>query len=149
MNQKSSRSYTIFSVTMIQHKFISNTGGGSRSITPEISELKSGIRSLSRSSSRLSNKKSDDSSSEWISVTSKFHFVDLAGSERDRVKEGISINSGLLALGNIIFALGRETLSFQYQSRLKRSSIPLLINMALNHSNQNHKDLEALKDQLT
>ncbi|KAG8907187.1 hypothetical protein FRB99_005159 [Tulasnella sp. 403] len=50
----------------------------------------------------------------WVTVTSKFHFVDLAGSERlkrtaavgDRIKEGISINSGLLALGNVISALG-------------------------------------------
>ncbi|KAI9493157.1 hypothetical protein BDB00DRAFT_387132 [Zychaea mexicana] len=49
--------------------------------------------------------------------TSKFHFVDLAGSERlkrtnaqgDRAKEGIAINSGLLALGNVISALGDET----------------------------------------
>ncbi|RIB19736.1 P-loop containing nucleoside triphosphate hydrolase protein [Gigaspora rosea] len=114
MNQKSSRSHAIFSVTMIQHKFMSNTGGGSRSMTPEIPELKSGIRPPSRSSSRLSNKRSDDGSGEWTSVTSKFHFVDLAGSERlkktgtvgDRVKEGISINSGLLALGNVISALG-------------------------------------------
>lgn len=47
-------------------------------------------------------------------LTSKLHFVDLAGSERlkrtqaqgDRVKESISINSGLLALGNVISALG-------------------------------------------
>ncbi|KAI8354517.1 P-loop containing nucleoside triphosphate hydrolase protein, partial [Mortierella sp. GBAus27b] len=45
---------------------------------------------------------------------SKFHFVDLAGSERlkrtsaigDRAKEGISINAGLHALGNVISALG-------------------------------------------
>ncbi|KAG8884235.1 hypothetical protein FRB97_004740 [Tulasnella sp. 331] len=50
----------------------------------------------------------------WVTVISKFHFVDLAGSERlkrtaaagDRIKEGISINSGLLALGNVISALG-------------------------------------------
>ncbi|KAF4662139.1 Kinesin-like protein kif21b [Perkinsus chesapeaki] len=43
----------------------------------------------------------------------KFHFVDLAGSERikrtmatgNRLKEGIHINSGLLALGNVICAL--------------------------------------------
>ncbi len=48
--------------------------------------------------------------SELIVVTSKFNMVDLAGSERlkrtaaqgDRMKEGISINSGLLALGNVI-----------------------------------------------
>lgn len=47
-------------------------------------------------------------------LASKLHFVDLAGSERlkrtqakgDRVKESISINSGLLALGNVISALG-------------------------------------------
>uniref|UniRef100_A0A7N8WW91 Kinesin family member 21A n=1 Tax=Mastacembelus armatus TaxID=205130 RepID=A0A7N8WW91_9TELE len=46
--------------------------------------------------------------------STKFHFVDLAGSERlkrtgatgDRAKEGISINCGLLALGNVISALG-------------------------------------------
>ncbi|CAO1620711.1 unnamed protein product [Sympodiomycopsis kandeliae] len=50
----------------------------------------------------------------WVTVTSKFHFVDLAGSERlkrtaaqgERAKEGISINAGLHALGNVISALG-------------------------------------------
>ncbi|XP_065601717.1 kinesin-like protein KIF27 [Cyrtonyx montezumae] len=47
-------------------------------------------------------------------IASKFHFVDLAGSERvtktgntgERFKESIQINSGLLALGNVISALG-------------------------------------------
>ena len=47
---------------------------------------------------------------------SKFHFVDLAGSERakrtkaegQQFKEGIDINKGLLALGNVISALGDE-----------------------------------------
>ncbi|KAM9854654.1 kinesin-like protein KIF21A isoform 3-T3 [Aulostomus maculatus] len=51
---------------------------------------------------------------EYETLTAKFHFVDLAGSERlkrtgatgDRAKEGISINCGLLALGNVISALG-------------------------------------------
>uniref|UniRef100_A0A8C5HW72 Kinesin motor domain-containing protein n=1 Tax=Gouania willdenowi TaxID=441366 RepID=A0A8C5HW72_GOUWI len=51
------------------------------------------------------------------SIVSKFHLVDLAGSERqkktkaegDRLKEGISINRGLLALGNVISALGEES----------------------------------------
>uniref|UniRef100_A0A182J473 Uncharacterized protein n=1 Tax=Anopheles atroparvus TaxID=41427 RepID=A0A182J473_ANOAO len=46
-------------------------------------------------------------------VKSKFHLVDLAGSERpkktqatgDRFKEGVKINQGLLALGNVISAL--------------------------------------------
>ncbi|XP_041359286.1 chromosome-associated kinesin KIF4A-like isoform X2 [Gigantopelta aegis] len=57
-------------------------------------------------------------------VRSKFHLVDLAGSERakrtqaegERFKEGININKGLLALGNVISALGDET--------QKRSHIP-------------------------
>ncbi|KAG6854726.1 hypothetical protein C0991_002439 [Blastosporella zonata] len=56
----------------------------------------------------------DEEPGEWVTVVSKFHFVDLAGSERlkrtaaagERIKEGISINSGLLALGNVISALG-------------------------------------------
>ncbi|RVE63542.1 hypothetical protein OJAV_G00137280 [Oryzias javanicus] len=51
------------------------------------------------------------------SIVSKFHLVDLAGSERqkktkaegDRLKEGISINRGLLCLGNVISALGDES----------------------------------------
>ncbi|KIK91754.1 hypothetical protein PAXRUDRAFT_830557 [Paxillus rubicundulus Ve08.2h10] len=56
----------------------------------------------------------DDDGGDWTTIVSKFHFVDLAGSERlkrtaaagERIKEGISINSGLLALGNVISALG-------------------------------------------
>ncbi|XP_068154573.1 chromosome-associated kinesin KIF4 [Drosophila tropicalis] len=47
-------------------------------------------------------------------TTSKFNLVDLAGSERasktlasgDRFKEGVNINKGLLALGNVINSLG-------------------------------------------
>ena len=47
----------------------------------------------------------------------KFTFVDLAGSERakrtgaqgQQLKEGIDINKGLLALGNVISALGDDT----------------------------------------
>lgn len=48
------------------------------------------------------------------SMKAKFHLVDLAGSERSkktkatgtRFKEGVKINQGLLALGNVISALG-------------------------------------------
>lgn len=50
----------------------------------------------------------------YFSIIGKFHLVDLAGSERanktlatgNRLKEGVSINLGLLALGNVISALG-------------------------------------------
>ncbi|XP_073908276.1 kinesin-like protein KIF27 isoform X3 [Castor canadensis] len=63
----------------------------------------------------------------WYShrqTVSKFHFVDLAGSERvtktgntsEWFKESIQINSGLLALGNVISALGHP--------RRKSSHIP-------------------------
>ncbi|KAF7287736.1 hypothetical protein GWI33_003374 [Rhynchophorus ferrugineus] len=56
-------------------------------------------------------------SNEFETLSAKFHFVDLAGSERlkrtgatgERQKEGISINCGLLALGNVISALGDRT----------------------------------------
>ena len=51
-----------------------------------------------------------------VLLTAKFHLVDLAGSERAKrtraegqtLKEGININKGLLALGNVISALGDE-----------------------------------------
>ncbi|NXG40849.1 KI21B protein, partial [Psilopogon haemacephalus] len=54
---------------------------------------------------------------DYETLTAKFHFVDLAGSERlkrtgatgERAKEGISINCGLLALGNVISALGDQS----------------------------------------
>ena len=50
-------------------------------------------------------------------MMAKFHFVDLAGSERakstgatgDTFKEGVSINKGLLALGNVIASLTDQT----------------------------------------
>lgn len=68
-----------------------------------------------------------DEDGSWYSrrqIVSKFHFVDLAGSERvtktgntgERFKESIQINSGLLALGNVISALG--------DPRRKSSHIP-------------------------
>ncbi|CAJ0640091.1 4934_t:CDS:10 [Entrophospora sp. SA101] len=117
MNAKSSRSHAIFSVTMTQQKFIPNNNNnmplspstpppGIRSNTP--SKL---FGPPSRANSRLGGKFDDG---EWVTLTSKFHFVDLAGSERlkktaasgERAKEGISINAGLSALGNVISALG-------------------------------------------
>jgi len=53
---------------------------------------------------------------EELVTTSRFTFVDLAGSERmkktgaegNRAREGIKINEGLLALGNVINALADE-----------------------------------------
>ncbi|KAI9505748.1 P-loop containing nucleoside triphosphate hydrolase protein, partial [Coemansia spiralis] len=89
MNEKSSRSHAIYRITLTQTK------------------------TRTRSSSVAADG-SADSIKEQVKVVSKLHFVDLAGSERlkrtkataERQREGISINSGLLALGNVISALG-------------------------------------------
>lgn len=94
-------------------------GGGSRSTTPVFHRIappssfnKMGAgRPNSVHVGAMNRSGSDDG--EMVILTSKFNMVDLAGSERlkrtaaqgERMKEGISINSGLLALGNVISAL--------------------------------------------
>ncbi|KAF4346427.1 hypothetical protein G4B88_018398 [Cannabis sativa] len=84
MNSQSSRSHAIFTITMEQKKIVNGTAA------------------------------TDDFGDEILCA--KLHLVDLAGSERAkrtggdgmRFKEGIHINKGLLALGNVISALGDE-----------------------------------------
>lgn len=81
LNRLSSRSHTVFTVTLEQRG-----RAPSRLPRPAVGQL----------------------------LVSKFHFVDLAGSERvlktgstgERLKESIQINSSLLALSNVISALG-------------------------------------------
>ncbi|KAJ3090442.1 Kinesin-like protein kif21b [Quaeritorhiza haematococci] len=107
MNRTSSRSHAIFSLTLRQYRYLDNDDPTSYNLSP-ISP---------QSSSSYSSSAGATSSGDWSIITSKFHFVDLAGSERlkrtnavgDRQKEGISINSGLLALGNVIQALSDES----------------------------------------
>ncbi|XP_072757239.1 kinesin-like protein KIF21A isoform X4 [Anoplolepis gracilipes] len=94
MNTQSSRSHAIFTLYIKQQRCI-------KVEDPDADVDTSGVE--------LAN--------EFETLTAKFHFVDLAGSERlkrtgatgDRAKEGISINCGLLALGNVISALGDKT----------------------------------------
>ncbi|GAN10098.1 hypothetical protein MAM1_0320d09634 [Mucor ambiguus] len=118
MNEKSSRSHAIFSVSLKQEKWIpSTTSANDSNKKPRPTSSMSMRSTTPMSNSRLfnaanSNQQPEDG--EWLITTSKFHFVDLAGSERlkrtaaegDRRKEGININAGLLALGNVISALG-------------------------------------------
>uniref|UniRef100_A0A1I7WYE6 Kinesin-like protein n=1 Tax=Heterorhabditis bacteriophora TaxID=37862 RepID=A0A1I7WYE6_HETBA len=99
MNEQSSRSHAIFSLHIRQQ----------RVIFAGDNEIQS---SVSLSSYLVYSYCLGEMEMELLSA--KFHFVDLAGSERlkrtgatgDRAKEGISINCGLLALGNVISALG-------------------------------------------
>ncbi|KAJ4965283.1 hypothetical protein NE237_017132 [Protea cynaroides] len=89
MNNQSSRSHAIFTITLEQM----------RKVNPVFPS---------------NNCQNEDMSEEYLCA--KLHLVDLAGSERAkrtgsdglRFKEGVHINKGLLALGNVISALGDE-----------------------------------------
>ncbi|CAO3619422.1 unnamed protein product [Mucor hiemalis] len=114
MNEKSSRSHAIFSVSLKQEKWVSSTTQQHVEKKRPASSMSS-RSSITPNTSRFLTAQQDDG--EWLITTSKFHFVDLAGSERlkrtaaegDRRKEGININAGLLALGNVISALGDQS----------------------------------------
>ncbi|KAF0877211.1 KI21B protein, partial [Crocuta crocuta] len=97
MNVQSSRSHAIFTIHVCQMRVCTQPDPVNEAVTG----LPEGTAPTS----------------EYETLTAKFHFVDLAGSERlkrtgatgERAKEGISINCGLLALGNVISALGDQS----------------------------------------
>ncbi|XP_075527900.1 kinesin-like protein 31E isoform X1 [Dermacentor variabilis] len=120
MNVQSSRSHAIFTLHIKQQRVVQlNVEDGDA----EDEEEDNALAKVNGEGSSIN---------EFETLTAKFHFVDLAGSERlkrtgatgDRAKEGISINCGLLALGNVISALGdasRKVLHVPYRdSKLTR-----------------------------
>ncbi|CAG01175.1 unnamed protein product, partial [Tetraodon nigroviridis] len=120
MNVQSSRSHAIFTIHLCQVRVCAprqatcvptpsahqKRGGAGHADECPVCPLQENV-----TDNRLAN---SSDISEFETLTAKFHFVDLAGSERlkrtgatgDRAKEGISITCGLLALGNVISALG-------------------------------------------
>ncbi|KAG2184965.1 hypothetical protein INT43_000878, partial [Umbelopsis isabellina] len=126
MNEKSSRSHAIFTVILRQEKWVASSKSASTNPRSSVIEPPRSASSSSYSSRQPLNVRaligqmeqkavpSAQPEGEMITLQSKFHFVDLAGSERlkrtaaegDRRKEGININAGLLALGNVISVLG-------------------------------------------
>ena len=97
MNSTSSRSHAIFTVIIKHSIYLDN-------VTNSVDNNNIETNMLNKSNAKCEIR------------ISKFHFVDLAGSERvkrtgaigQQFKEGVDINKGLLALGNVISALGDE-----------------------------------------
>lgn len=94
MNQTSSRSHAVFTIFLEQHSI-------------------EGLHGTAESKEMVAEEEGGEVGGGNEFKTSKLHFVDLAGSERLKktgavgttMREGININMGLLALGNVISAL--------------------------------------------
>ena len=99
MNEQSSRSHSVFTVTVEQRWSIGSAERRGDATTADSYDMREEPQACY--------------------LGAKFHFVDLAGSERvnrtgnvgDRFKESVHINSGLLALGNVISALSSNDAS--------------------------------------
>lgn len=134
MNMTSSRSHAVFSIKLQQRKPVDDDCDD-QEFLPAVTAVESNIKEIEKEegtegveraervegAERTGGEDGDNAAEEekpikikpMRTLVSKFHFVDLAGSERlkrtnatgSRKKEGIAINAGLLALGNVISAL--------------------------------------------
>lgn len=112
MNSRSSRSHAIFTITLEQRKQV---------------VLNDELQKNSDDDEEDETSTDDETVDDFL--TAKMHLVDLAGSERakrtkaegQRLKEGIDINKGLLALGKVISALVEHQRHVPYRdSKLTR-----------------------------
>eukprot|EP00056_Hartaetosiga_gracilis_P010713 m.159594 g.159594 ORF g.159594 m.159594 type:complete len:2077 (-) comp13373_c1_seq2:127-6357(-) len=125
MNARSSRSHAIFTIWVTHRRVVKRTvpsmdenamenHAESANNKDDDKESPTGSPETTTTTASSTTTNNEETVEEVVITTSKFNFVDLAGSERlkrthatgERRKEGININSGLLALGNVISALG-------------------------------------------
>ena len=125
MNQRSSRSHAIFTISVEQRSPVQGVGQRSR----KSSEDTEGKASEVNESDEDDDEDNDEDDLDDGYLCAKMHLVDLAGSERvkrtktegQRLQEGIKINKGLLALGNVINALAENKQHVPYRdSKLTR-----------------------------
>jgi kinesin family member 1 len=112
MNEQSSRSHAIFTITSTVTKKLTepdhpptNSGGGGKTATGDGEDV--------------------------YTVVSKINLIDLAGSENaisagstgDRLKEGAAINKSLLTLGRVIKVLAENSIQKSHQKHVRRSTV--------------------------
>lgn len=118
MNKRSSRSHAIFTITVEQRRQL-----------PATLARQTGDSDEDNDENEATSQASGDEEVVDDYLCAKMHLVDLAGSERvkrtkaegQRLQEGININKGLLALGNVICALSESKPHVPYRdSKLTR-----------------------------
>ena len=119
MNKRSSRSHAIFTITVEQRRQL------------PAAQARQTAESEEDNDENEANSQGSGDEEEVVDdyLCAKMHLVDLAGSERvkrtkaegQRLQEGININKGLLALGNVICALSENKPHVPYRdSKLTR-----------------------------
>lgn len=111
MNERSSRSHAVYTVKIVQRV----SEQDSKKSSPVANNLEMSKVRRHTKAAFVSPSGGDVADADAV-IVSKLTFVDLAGSERlkktlaegERMKEGIQINVGLFALGNVINALGDD-----------------------------------------